>query len=122
MSKFLRAIRGATTLVEDSKKEVLAKTQELFLEVLERNSLAEDDIVSIIFTTTNDITAAFPATAVREIGFRDTPLLGASEQNVIGSPPLCIRLLIHCYSEIPKASVAHIYLHDAVVLRPDIIS
>jgi len=122
MSKFLRAIRGATTLVEDSKEEVLFKTQELLLEVLKRNSLSEDDIVSIIFTTTNDITSAFPAAAVREIGFQDTPLLGASEQNVRGSTPLCIRLLINCYSEASKAEITHIYLHDAVALRPDIAS
>ncbi len=122
MSKFLRAVRGATTLDEDSKEEVFFKTQELLSELLKQNSLIQDDVVSIIFTATPDIVSAFPATAARMMGLDDTPLLGAMEQNVLGSPSLCIRMLMHCYLDIPKNLVHHVYLHGAVLLRPDLKS
>ena len=122
MSKFLRAVRGATTLDKDDKEEVFFKTQELLSELLKHNSLIQDDVVSIIFTATPDIVSAFPATAARMMGLDETPLLGAVEQNVVGAPPLCIRMLMHCYLEVPKNLVQHVYLHGAVLLRPDLSS
>ena len=122
MGKVLRAIRGATTLDIDAQEEVIKKTQELLGEVFTKNDLEEDDVVSIVFTTTPDIVSAFPATAARSMGLEDTPLLGACEQSVAGSPKLCIRLLVHCYMDAPKSAVRHVYLHGATVLRPDIRS
>ncbi len=120
MTKVLRAIRGATTLDADTREEVTKKTQELLGEIFTKNDLDQDDIVSILFTTTDDVVSAFPASAARSMGLEDTPLLGASEQKVAGSPKFCIRLLMHCYMSVPKSDVRHVYLHGATVLRPDI--
>lgn len=85
------------------------------------NEVKPDDLVSIIFTATPDITASFPAAAARAIGLTDVPLLGAQESQVEGAPRLCIRIMIHTAECKPRSTVKHVYLHGAKVLRPDLV-
>ena len=96
---------------------ILSATTELVTEVMERNSLTPDDVVSCIFTCTDDLNAEFPAVAARRIGLSAVPLLCAREIDVPGSLPRVIRLMLHCYAEIPAR---HVYLRDAVSLRRDL--
>ncbi len=119
-SPMLRGLRGATTCATDSPAEISSATQELLLEMMERNELAHDDIVSVIFTTSTDLTSAFPATAARGIGFGDIPLLCASEIAVPGSMALCVRVLMHIYTERERTEIRHVYLRNAQSLRDDL--
>ncbi len=113
-------LRGAITCTEDTASEIEAKTQRLVKEMLARNEVADDDLVSIIVTATDDISAAYPASAVRGLGFADVPLLGARELAVEGGLPRCIRVLVHSYSDRRRAEVQHVYLEDARTLRADL--
>ena len=116
----VRGLRGATTVEADTVAQVTERSQELLREVMARNELGEDDIVSIVFTATPDVTSMFPATAVREIGFGAVPLLCAAEIAVPGSMPLCIRVLLHVYTSRSRTSLHHVYLHGAQGLRDDL--
>jgi len=120
MAKVLRAIRGATTLDSDTPEQVHTRTQALVREMLELNGVENDDLVSIIFTSTEDVTSAFPATAARELNLSDIALLGAREATVPGAPQRCIRVLMHCYSELDRDKLQHVYLEGAVNLRADL--
>ena len=113
-------LRGAITCTEDTAAEIEAKTQRLVTEMLARNEVADDDLVSIIVTATTDLSASYPASAVRALGFDDVPLLGASELSVDGGLARCIRILVHCYSNRSRAEVNHVYLEDARTLRADL--
>lgn len=119
MDAVLRAIRGATTVDRDSADQVFERTQALVSELLAANAIGRDDLVSMIFTVTGDIVSAFPATAARALGLDDVALLGAVEAAVAGSLPLCIRVLVHCYSTRPKAELRNVYLEGAIGLRVD---
>ena len=119
MSDRVRAIRGATTVDHDEAHEVLAATGELLAHVMRENGLAPDDMISILFTVTADITSQFPAVAAREMGLAGVPLMCASEIPVQGSLPLCIRLMVHAYMPTDRP-VAHAYLRQAVTLREDL--
>jgi len=88
--------------------------------MIERNDVSHDDVVSVIFTTTPDLTAMFPAAAARGIGFGDVPLLCASEIAVPGAMPLTVRILLHAYSERNRDELHHVYLRDAQSLRDDL--
>lgn len=116
----LRAVRGAISVSEDTSEAIHDSTAELLGEVLERNALQPDDLVSIIFTATEDLTAEFPAVAARALGLIDVPLLCAREIPVVGSLPMCIRVLLHCYAP-PERTIRHVYLRDAVQLRTDLV-
>jgi chorismate mutase len=116
----VRGLRGATTVDADTVAQVTERSQELMREIMTRNELVEDDIVSALFTTTADVTSIFPATAIREIGFGAVPLLCASEIPVADSMPRCIRVLLHVYTEKPKDQIHHVYLHGAQGLRDDL--
>jgi chorismate mutase len=116
----LRAIRGATTVERDDAEEIARATQRLVAEMLHRNGVREDDIVSVIFTSTEDLNAAFPAGAARELGLGEVPLLGAREVAVPGALDHCIRVLLHCYSVRPRAEIRHVYLERARALRIDL--
>ena len=98
---------------------ILSATEELVREVIARNGIAPDDMVSCIFTCTNDLDAEFPAVAARRLGLSGVPLLCAREIDVPGALPRVIRLLIHYYGE-PEAEVRHVYLREAVALRKDL--
>ena len=117
-----RGIRGATTVPVDIKEEVLSATQELLDAILRANpSLNADDIASAIFTTTADVTSAYPALAARQIGWDFVPMLCACEIPVPGSLPMCIRVLIHWNTEKEQKDIKHIYLRGAKTLRPDLV-
>lgn len=115
----LRAIRGAITVPGDSGHEIAEATGELLAAVLERNGLAVDDIVSVVFTATPDLTAEFPAAAARRLGLSATPMLCAQELAVEGSMPRCIRVLVHCSMPAARAT-RHVYLREARQLRLDL--
>ncbi len=116
----LVALRGATTVDSDAAGAVIERTRELLSLLLERNGVGHDQLVSIIFTATRDLRSAFPALAARELGLGDVPLLCAGELDVVGGNPNTIRVLLHCYSARPRASLRHVYLHRAKHLRDDL--
>jgi chorismate mutase len=115
----LYALRGATTVAANEADQILSATTELMETIVERNTLSPDDVVSCIFTVTDDLDAAFPATAARNMGFERVPLICTREIPVPGSLPLVIRLLMHYYA--PEGHAAqHVYLHEARNLRTDL--
>src|SRR6202046_2589915 len=116
----VRGLRGATTVDADTVAQVTARSQELMLRLLEHNDLVEDDIVSVLFTATADVTSIFPATAIREIGFGAVPLLCAAGIAVPGAMPLWTRVLLHVYTTRPRDEIHHVYLHGAQGLRDDL--
>ena len=116
----VRGLRGATTVDTDSPDQVTERSQELIVALMERNELVEDDIVSVLFTATADVTSIFPATAIREIGFGAVPLLCAAEIAVPGAMPRCIRVLLHIHTTKSKDEIHHVYLHGAQGLRDDL--
>lgn len=115
----LRALRGATTAEANEADAILDATEELVSAVLERNKLAPDDLVSCIFTCTEDLNAEFPAVAARRIGLNQVPLLCAREIPVPGALPRVIRLLLHCYPA-DDVEPQHVYLREATALRKDL--
>ncbi len=115
----LRALRGATTVAANDADAILSATEELVQAVMERNELRPDDVVSCIFTCTEDLDAEFPAVAARRIGLSAVPLLCAREMGVPGSLPRVIRLMLHCYVP-PERPPSHVYLREAVGLRHDL--
>ena len=115
----LRALRGAITVDENDAGAIVDATEELVHEVMERNELAAENMVSCIFTCTDDLDAEFPALAARRLGLDGVPLLCAREIDVPGSLPRVIRLLVHCYAE-PATPARHVYLREAVALRRDL--
>src|SRR2546423_8695853 len=115
----LRALRGATTVAQNDAEAILDGTEELVREVMERNGLHPDDMVSCIFTCTSDLDAEFPAVAARRLGLNGGPLLCAREIEGPGAVPRVIRLLLHYYGE-PAAEARHVYLHEAKDLRRDL--
>jgi chorismate mutase len=116
----VRAIRGAVQVEANERVAILEGTTELVTEVMTRNGLATDDVISVVFTATPDLTAEFPALAARKIGFQDVPLLCAAEIGVPGALPRVVRLLMHVETAIPRAAVQHVYLRGAAALRLDI--
>jgi chorismate mutase len=116
----VRAIRGAVQLDADERTHMLTSVAELVSAILERNELAVDDLISIVFTATPDLHSEFPAMGARDIGITDVPLLCAQEINVAGAMPRVIRILAHAETERSKADVQHVYLRGAVALRKDI--
>jgi chorismate mutase len=116
----VRGLRGASTCAANTPEEISEATQELLLAMLERNGVSHDDVISVLFTTTPDLTASFPATAARGVGFGDVPLLCASEINVPGAMPLTVRVLLHAYTERARDELRHVYLRNAGSLRDDL--
>lgn len=113
----LTALRGAITVDANDAEAILGATEELVRQVLERNSLKPEDLVSCIFTCTNDLNAAFPAEAARRLGLGSVPLLCAREIDVPGALPRVIRLMVHSYME---GEAQHVYLREAEALRRDL--
>ena len=116
----VRAIRGAIQVDADTREDVLEGSAELVKAVLERNRLSADDIISILFTATPDLTAEFPAYAARLLGLTDVPLMCAAEIAVPGAMPRVLRLLAHVETELDRADVRHVYLRGAAALRTDL--
>jgi chorismate mutase len=116
----LLALRGAITCDDDTKEQIDRRTQELVQEMLGRNGVEHDDLVSILFTATDDLTAEFPAAAARQLGLGDVPLLCARELGVRHGMPRCIRVLVHFYGDKRRDELHHVYLGDARSLRDDL--
>jgi chorismate mutase len=116
----VRAIRGAIQVDADEREAILESTTELVSEVMSRNELTPDDVISVLFTVTPDLTAEFPALAARKIGFHAVPLMCATEIPVRGAMPRVVRLMAHVETDRPRAEIQHVYLRGAIALRLDI--
>ncbi len=116
----LRALRGAILCKENSKEEIISKTAQLLDEMIKRNDIRLEDIVDIIFTATEDLTAEFPAAAARQLGLGHIPLLCARELSIEGSTMGCIRVLMHFYTKKQPHELRHPYLEGARQLRTDL--
>lgn len=118
----VRALRGAITVDKDDGEEIIARTAELLQEMLKRNAVGEDEIVSIMFTATPDLTSEFPAAAARRSGIFHVPLLCATEMNVRGPRgiPRCVRVMMHIYTPRSYSELRHVYLRDARQLLSDL--
>lgn len=116
----VRAIRGAIQVDANEREAILAGVTELVTEVMARNRLTTDDVISVIFTSTPDLTAEFPALAARKLGFHDVPLICATEIDVPGALPRVVRLMAHVETDRPRHEIQHVYLRGAVALRMDI--
>lgn len=120
MSPTLRALRGATTIDVDEKEHLFERVIALLGALFDRNGIDHDDVVSIIFTATDDVHSAFPAEAARKFGLGDVPLLCARELNVHGATPLCVRVMVHLYTHRSRSELHHVYLEGARSLRDDL--
>lgn len=118
--RHLRAIRGAITVEQDDPRSIDAATRDLLTAIVERNGVATDDIISVIFTVTVDLCSAFPALAARRMGWVDVPLLCTMEIPVPGAMARVIRVLVHAESDRPRSAIEHVYLGEAEALRPDL--
>ncbi|HET7017932.1 MAG TPA: chorismate mutase [Streptosporangiaceae bacterium] len=116
----IRAIRGAIQLDANEREQIMDGTAELVTEVMSRNKLSTDQVVSVIFTATPDLTMEFPALAARSLGFQEVPLLCCTEMAVPGSMPRVVRLMMHIETEVSRAQIQHVYLRGAAALRLDI--
>ena len=114
-----RGIRGATTAVANTAEDILEVTEELMRVVIALNELDPDHVASVIFTTTPDLTATFPALAARAIGWTEVPLMCAHEMAVPGSLQKCVRVMIHVNTTRSAAEIKHVYLKGARELRPE---
>lgn len=117
----LRALRGATTATADEASAIVDATERLLAEMIGRNGIATEDLVSMIFTSTSDLSAEFPAAAARSLGLSGVPLLCAREIDVPGSVPRCIRVLMHFYTSREERDLRHVYLEGAEQLRTDLL-
>ena len=119
----IRGIRGATTVTADEPDLILQATRELLEEILDENSgMKSEDIASAIFTVTEDIASTFPAQAARQMGWSLVPMMCAREIPVPGSLRGVIRVLVHWNTDVPQNQITHVYLRDAVKLRPDLVA
>ena len=114
-----RGIRGATTAIANTAEDILEATNELMRTVIALNELDPADVASVIFTTTPDLTATFPALAARDIGWTEVPLMCAHEMAVPGSLQKCVRVMIHVNTIRTAAEIRHVYLKGARELRPE---
>ncbi|MBI2757190.1 MAG: chorismate mutase [Chloroflexi bacterium] len=119
----IRGIRGATTVSADEADLILAATRELLEEILEENEgMKPEDVGSAIFTVTDDLASTFPAQAARQMGWGLVPMICAQEIPVPNSLPRVIRVLVHWNTETPQDQITHVYLREAVKLRPDLVA
>jgi len=119
----IRGIRGATTVTADEPDLILQATRELLEEILDENSgMKPEDIASAIFTVTEDLASTFPAQAARQMGWSLVPMMCAREIPVPGSLRRVIRVLVHWNTDVPQNQITHVYLRDAVKLRPDLVA
>ena len=119
----IRGIRGATTVTADEPDLILQATRELLEEILAANEgMQPEEVASALFTVTDDLVSTFPAQAARQMGWGLVPMLCAREIPVPGSLPRVIRVLVHWNTELPQNAVTHVYLREAVKLRPDLVA
>jgi chorismate mutase len=118
--KVCRGVRGATTADRNERGDILKATTQLLALMIRQNGIESPDVASAIFTSTMDLDAEFPALAARQLGWLDVPLLCTHEIDVPGSLRRCIRILINWNTEVSQADIHHVYVRDAVKLRPDL--
>ena len=119
----VRGIRGATTISTNDAAAILEATEELLLAIQQANaSLTPEDIASALFTMTADLNAAYPAKAARQLGWEKVPLICSQEIPVPDGLPYCIRVLLTWNTDLPQNKIHHIYLREAITLRPDLTS
>ncbi|MFC7328403.1 chorismate mutase [Marinactinospora rubrisoli] len=116
----VRAVRGAIQVDADDRHLIMEATAELVSEVMQRNRLTTDDVISVLFTATPDLRAEFPALAARKLGFTDVPLMCAAEIAVPHGLPRVVRLMAHVETDRPRSELQHVYLRGAQALRLDI--
>lgn len=116
----VRAVRGAVQVEANDRAAILEATTELVTEVMARNGLGTDQVISVIFTATPDLDAEFPALAARKLGFQEVPLLCCGEIGVPGAMPRVVRLMMHVETGMARQQVQHVYLRGAAALRLDI--
>lgn len=116
----VRAIRGATRLTADDKAEMQEAVSELLLEMLAKNSITPDDVISVLLTSTPDLVCGFPATAARGVGFAEVPLMCAQEIDVEGALERTVRVMMHVETAMPRSEVMHVFSRGAQVLREDL--
>lgn len=116
----VRGVRGAITVDENNEQAILSATQMLLEKIIEVNGIKEEDVASVFFTTTPELTAAFPAKAARDMGWHQAALMGAQEIAALNGIPMCIRILIHWNTEKTLDEVTHIYMREAEKLRADL--
>ncbi|MEM6978915.1 MAG: chorismate mutase [Planctomycetota bacterium] len=115
-----RGVRGATTVSQDDRDEILRSTTQLLALMIRRNDIQTSDLASAIFTVTKDLQSEFPALAARQLGWLEVPLLCGYEVSVERSLPRCIRVLLHWNTDKAQSEIQHVYIRDAVALRPDL--
>lgn len=115
-----RGVRGATTVEANTREAILNSTRQLLALIIRRNGIQTKDIASAIFTVTSDLNAEFPALAARQLGWLDVPLLCGYEVEVPGSLMSCVRILLHWNTNRTQTEIHHVYIHDAIALRPDL--
>jgi len=120
MPTAVRALRGATTVDVDTAEQVTDRTKALLQSMLDRNGVAKEDLISVLFTATDDVVSMFPAAAARDMGLGDVPLMCARELAVSGSTPRCIRVMMHLTTERSRAELHHVYMEGARSLRDDL--
>lgn len=118
----IRGVRGAITVDDNTEEAIWSATRELLETMIERNNVNEDDVASILFTTTPELTAAYPAKAARMFGWSRTALMGFVEADIIDGLQMCIRVLIHWNTDKTMDEIHHVFLRDAVKLRPDLFA
>ena len=116
----VRALRGATTFDVDEAEHVTARVVDLVVLMLERNGVHHDDVISVLFTSTGELSSVFPASAARTIGLGDVPLICARELDIEGATPRCIRVLMHIETDRTRSELRHVYLEGAKGLRDDL--
>jgi chorismate mutase len=115
-----RGVRGATTADANTPEAILEATRQLLAIMIRQNEISAEDVASVIFSTTHDLNAEFPAFAARQLGWMDVPLICTNEVDVPGSLQGCIRILLHWNTEKPAEEISHIYIKGAAELRPDL--
>ncbi len=116
----IRGVRGATTVESNAADDILQATSELLKTMIQENDIAEDEVASILFTITPELNATYPAKAARMLGWTRTALMGFQEADVPDGLPMCIRILIHWNTDKSIDEIKHLFLRDAVKLRPDL--
>jgi chorismate mutase len=116
----IRGVRGATTVEVDTKDEILTATRQLLALMIRVNQIKSEDVASALFSVTADLNAEFPALAARQLGWLEVPMLCTHELSVPGSLPKCIRILVHWNTEKTQSQIQHVYIREAVRLRPDL--
>jgi chorismate mutase len=120
VSRSVRAIRGATTLDDDTREQMIERVTALLADIFGRNHVDLDDVISIFFTATDDLHCMFPAEAARTMGLADIPLMCARELAITGGMPRCVRVMVHVETSHARGAIEHIYHGEARSLRPDI--